>query len=251
MNMSLNLPQSIEGLWLVWIVSAAICTLLTVKAIRGLRWRHMRDMNADEAGAAYTLSYVMIIPLYMLLMCLMIETPLIMSAKLGTVYSGYASARSASVWSSATEWKEAEKKAKLAGLKAFIPFASGTQPIYAGGVPKPEERRMLFTYAKAYMVANGTEGRVELPYYLGKKASYASKHFKVELKEPESWDSDIVVTTTYEFPFNVPGIGRLLGKKRTFDGRYVYPITTQVTLQNEAPQNDEQTLGIGYGTFKK
>ena len=57
----------------------------------------LRRLASDEDGAAYTLSYVMVIPLYALLICLIIESVLMMTAKLGTVYSAYAAARTASV----------------------------------------------------------------------------------------------------------------------------------------------------------
>ena len=66
----------------------------------------LRRLAVEEDGAAYTLSYVMVIPVYALLICLIIETCLMLTAKLGTVYAGYAAARSASVWSSATTWKK-------------------------------------------------------------------------------------------------------------------------------------------------
>ena len=50
-----------------------------------------------------------------------------MTAKLGTVYSAYAAARTASVWSSHTTWEKTMEKSKRAALKTMVPFASGTQ----------------------------------------------------------------------------------------------------------------------------
>ena len=41
-------------------------------------WRILRD----EEGAAYTLSYVMVIPVFLLLMCVIVETTLFMTAKI-------------------------------------------------------------------------------------------------------------------------------------------------------------------------
>ena len=249
-NIMIHLPESLETLWYVWLVCAFVCLAVTVQALKSLRWRHLKKLATEEDGAAYTLSYVMVIPIYMLLMCMMIETPLIMSAKVGTIYAGYASGRSASVWASAGDWEQAEKKAKMAALKAFIPFSSGTQPLISGGLPSPDQRRMLTKYGLAWTVVNGLNGELELPEYVVRKASYAIKNMKVEIEEPESWDSDITVNVTYDFPFNVPGIGRLLGERRTLDGRHIYKLTTQVIVHNESPQNDDQTLGIGYGTFE-
>ncbi len=52
----------------------------------------LQKLNRGEEGGAYTLSYVMVIPLLMLLVCAIVETTLMMSAKLGTVYAAYAAA---------------------------------------------------------------------------------------------------------------------------------------------------------------
>ena len=76
----------------------------------------MRRLANDEDGAAYTLSYVMVIPVYALLICLIIESVLMLTAKLGTVYAAYAAARTASVWSSATTWEKTMEKAKKAAF---------------------------------------------------------------------------------------------------------------------------------------
>jgi hypothetical protein len=248
-DIQLSTPQTLESLWAVWLVSAAIFVPLTIKAIARFRLRDVRAICVNEDGAAYTLSYVLIIPFYALIMCLMVETPLIMSAKLGTVYSGFAAARSAAVWDSATEWEKAEKRARLAALKSFIPFSSGTQAIGAGGIPNEDERKMLLDFGKSYLAAAGINHKIESVSYLGKKISYAVKHLTVEIAQPETWEDDVTVTVKYEFPFNVPGVGRILGK-RTLDGRFVYPLETVVIVANESPQNDEQSLGIGYGTLE-
>src|SRR6185503_19043092 len=85
----------------------------------------LRRLAIDEDGAAYTLSYVMVIPMYAILMCLIMETVTMLTVKLGTVYSAFAAARTASVWSSATTWDKTLVKAQDAASKAIVPFASG------------------------------------------------------------------------------------------------------------------------------
>lgn len=197
---------------------------------------------AEEDGAAYTLSYVMVIPMYAILMCLMIETVLMLTAKLGTVYSAFAAARTASVWSSATTWDKTMQKAKSAAMKTMVPFASGTQ----GGLAQAASTDAV-AYAAAY------HAYVKRPIsdkYLLSKYGYAKKHVKVEIAgPPTSWNADITAKVSYDFPFNVPGIGRLLGR-RGFDGRYYFTITSEATVPNEAPQDDRKTIGIGYGTLE-
>jgi hypothetical protein len=201
--------------------------------------RTMRSLATEEDGAAYTLSYVMVIPFYALLICMIIESVLFFTAKLGTVYAAYAAARTASVWSSCTTWDKTMTKAKAAATKSMTPFASGSHlaiPQGAGGFPK---------YLAAYEIYSN---RPVSEVYLGKKYFYAQAHTKVEIKgPPKTWDADITAKVTYDFPFNIPGIARIFGKW-TPTGYYVQ-ITSTVTLPNEGPQDDRKTIGIGYGTL--
>ncbi len=204
--------------------------------------RTMRQLAVDEDGAAYTLSYVMVIPVYALLICLIIESVLMMTAKLGTVYAAFAAARTASVWSSATTWEKTMAKAKEAATKSMTPFASGTH----GGATKA-----ISVDALAYVGAYHAYAKKPISdKYLLNKYGYAQGHVKVEIEgPPEHWDADITAKVTYQFPFNVPGIGRIIGK-RGIDGTYYYEITSEATMPNEGPQDDRKTIGIGYGTLE-
>ena len=212
----------------------------------------LRRLALDEDGAAYTLSYVMVIPMYALLMCLIIETGLMLTAKLGTVYSAYAAARTASVWSSHTTWEKAQDKAKKAAFKTMTPFASGTQSalssVPTSGDSAGDFARLLLAY-KAY----GKDSVATT--YLAAKFGYATRHVTVSIAgPPATWNADITAKVTYEFPFNVPGIGRILGH-RGFDGRFYFSITSEATVPNEGPQNDGNTttrnsIGIGYGQLE-
>ncbi len=238
-----------QGMWLLF----AICILAFGVIARRFMTRRTgpswRRLCMEEDGAAYTLSYVMIIPLYALIMCVLIEIPLMMSAKLGTVYAGFAAARSVAVWNSASDWNRTKQRAELAALKAFIPFSSGTQSLISGGVPSQQQRPMLLDFGKSYLAFAALNDGEAAPQYLLKKISYATKHLSITLDPPATWESDIAVNVTYDFPFNVPGVGRIFGQ-RTLDGRYVYRLTSTVILSNESPQNDEQSLGIGYGRIE-
>ena len=82
------------------------------------------------------------------------------------------------------------------------------------------------------------------------KYGYATRHVKVEIEgPPEEADADITAKVTYEFPFNVPGIGRILGH-RGDDGRFYFSLTSQATIPNEGPRDNRNTIGIGYGTLE-
>ncbi len=202
----------------------------------------MRRLAIDEDGAAYTISYVMVIPLYALLICMIIESVLMMTAKLGTVYAAFAAVRTATVWSSATTWEKAEKKAKLAATKAMTPFASGTQ----GGIEKAANAEAI-SYEAAYHVY---AKKPISDKFLLNKYGYAQEHVKVQIDGPPTdATAPITAKVTYEFPFNVPGIARLFGK-RGADGKMYFPITSEATLDNEAPQDGRKTIGIGYGILE-
>lgn len=201
-----------------------------------------KRIACDEDGGAYTLSYVMVVPFVMLFMCLVIESTLMLSAKLGTVYSAYAGARVASVWSSATSWERAQTRIEQAAIQSFVPFASGSagKMDEAGDV---DHQRYYESYSD--FVDDPTSSA-----YVRKKYRNAQSSLTITTDGPPSnWNSDITVTVTYDFPFRVPGIARLLGERGS-DGEYYFPLTSRITLQNDGPQNDTQDLGIGYGTLE-
>jgi Flp pilus assembly protein TadG len=206
----------------------------------------LRRFARNEDGAAYTLSFVMVMPIYALLMCLIIEAALMLTAKLGTVYAAFAAARSAAVWSSATTWEKTQKKARLAAVKSMVPFASGTQsavssiPTNLEGAPNP-----LAFWGAYQAYANDP---VDEKYLLAKYA-YALANVRVTIAGPPVKSTDpINVKVIYQFPFNVPGIGRILGEPGP--GGYYFPISSEVTIPNEGPRDDRKAIGIGYGTFE-
>lgn len=204
----------------------------------------LRRLARDEDGAAYTLSYVMVIPFYALFICMIIESALFLTAKLGTVYAAYAAARSASVWSSATTWEKAQKKATEAAIKSMTPFASGTSLSLndVKSIPNAAEARDFWLAYQLY--ANDPVAHK----YLLAKYSYARQNVKVTFAgKPATWKADVKVKVTYDFPFNVPGVGRLFGTRGLYG--YYYRITTEVSLPNEGPKDGLKTIGIGYGTL--
>lgn len=206
----------------------------------------IRRFLNDEEGAAYSLSFVMVIPIYALLMCLIIEGALILTAKLGTVYSAYAAARTASVWSSHTTWEKTMEKSKHAALKTMVPFASGTQSFVSSVPTDSATVANGAIYWGAYKVfAKNPESNK----YVIAKYGYASRNVKVSIEgPPEKSDSLITAKVTYQFPFNIPGIARILGDRGP-DG-YYFRISSTATIPNEGPQDDRKTIGIGYGTLE-
>ena len=212
-----------------------------------MNWHPINRIALEEDGGAYTLSYVMVVPFVMLFMCLIVETTLMLTAKVGTVHAAFAGARVATVWSSATDWQSAEERIEQAAVKAFVPFASGSSDGEGGNLDTASmETANIDRYLASY------QAYVEDPVsevYVRKKYQNAASKLRVKVNgRPATWDDDVTVTVTYESPFRVPGIGKLLGEDGG-NGRYYFPLETSVTLRNDGPQNDRQDLGIGYGKF--
>jgi Flp pilus assembly protein TadG len=191
----------------------------------------------NEDGGAYTLSYVMVIPVLMLLTCVIVETTSVMCTRIGTAYSAYSGARTAIVWSSANDnWSDVEDRIEQAAIQSFVPFASGM-----GAKGTAPDRAA--DYVQAY--TSFSDDSVSDSYIRAKYANAADRLTVTTSGAPGSHDSDISVTVEYRFRFNIPGIGKLIGEQDG-DG-YSFPLRSTVTLQNEGPKNEQQDTGIGYG----
>lgn len=209
-------------------------------------WAAVRQFASDEEGAAYSLSFVMVIPIYALLMCLIIEAALILTAKLGTVYAAFAAARTASVWSSHTTWEKTMEKANRAALKTMVPFSSGTQGFLSSRPSDTQTVKDGLFYLGAY---HAYASEPQSDKYIAFKYGYASRNVKLKIEgPPEKSDTPITATVTYQFPFNIPGIARILGEKGP-DG-YFFNISSTATIPNEGPRDNRKTIGIGYGTLE-
>lgn len=87
---------------------------------------------ACEEGASYALPYVLTFPIFVLLMAVFVQASLILTCKIGTVYSAYAAARVYIVWQSASEdvsvggknFDFAKFKSARSASLAMVPFAS-------------------------------------------------------------------------------------------------------------------------------
>lgn len=196
------------------------------------------DFASDESGAGYTLSYVMVMPLLMLLVAMVVESATMLTAKLGTVHAAFVAARVASVQTSATSWPDAEAKIEAAARQAFIPFANGSDRSSGQGTSTDAD------YRKAYR--DWADDAVADAYLQSKQRDVINRLQVTFDGPPASWDSQIVAEVTYRYPFRIPGIGRLIGDADG-DG-FAFPLTSRVTLSGDGPQNDSQSLGIGYAS---
>lgn len=127
--------RSVESIWLVWLGCSSILATLLITALRRLRGERLRQFLHDESGAGYALPYVMTFPVYLLLVCLVIQSTIIIMVKTGTIYAAYAAARAAAVWRivppdtppadrDAIGLQRAQQHAHRAAVLAMTPLAS-------------------------------------------------------------------------------------------------------------------------------
>ena len=65
--------RSVGDVWIVWISSLALLACLIRRALRRMHWPRFRRFLSDERGSTYALPYVMAFPVYLMLVCLMIQ----------------------------------------------------------------------------------------------------------------------------------------------------------------------------------
>jgi hypothetical protein len=235
---------SVAAVWLLWLASLVSLILLTRSVLAGLRRRGIGHLLCCEDGAAYSLAYVLTVPFFAYLVCLAIETSLLLVVKMGTVYAAFAAARSAIVFRSYPPPGLAQAKARLAAAQALAPFASSSA-LHADG-PK-RGRAAADDFARAYRrTVRGSAS----PAYLRAKFMFAWKAARVMLEKPHAADANgrVRATVIYECPLHVPGIGRLLGRRSPWGGRYyTYRIESRAELPDEEPQAENRQLGICHG----
>jgi hypothetical protein len=207
-----------------------------------------------EDGGAYTFSFVMVVPIYFLLICFIIETGMMLVAKVGTIYSAFAGARTSIVWNTSTTERDAQDRTVHAARQAMVPFASGLAQLElergTSSSSSPNAKEQL--YIESYRAQRAGRAMLVSEKYLRAKHRFAYRATDVEvvirpLANDAPWREDVIVTVTYTYPFLFPGISRIFGTENR-NGLRGLPISSQVILQNEAPQNEEKQLGITYAS---
>jgi TadE-like protein len=237
--------RSLAFAWASLLFTVASFVLVSRRWLLKGRSQRWQDLVEGEDGAAYSISYVFVMPIYLLLVCLMTETALVLFVKMGTEYAAYAAARSAVVWLPAQP-PIVEQKIRLAAVNAMTPFASSSslhgQGMGSGG-------RGAGTFVEAYQrFARGAASSS----YITAKYRYAEGATKVHWSPAHPrLNESVKVTLTYEMPLNTPGAGRILGHKSSSGQFYSLPITSTVALPDEGPVGAESQpsgnpIGIEY-----
>ena len=102
--MSYSPWEAVRGVEVPWLVLGAGGLILAAGLIRLARTAHrprLAVLHRDEQGITYSMNYVLVIPIYLLIVCMVVEATFLVTAKIGTMYAAHAGARSAVVWDSA------------------------------------------------------------------------------------------------------------------------------------------------------
>jgi hypothetical protein len=213
-----------------------------LKRARG-NLRRMPEL-AGEEGFAYALSFILTVPFMMLIVAVVVESTLLLIARIGVSFSAYAAARSAIVWETAEPAGTAETRVRMAAVHALAPFAPG-DPSHLIGLDTKVDENTKFAYMGMYR-RYCPDGPLSDGYLL-RKLVYAHHALSLSCDPPSRWDSSVTAVVVYEHPFSWPIVGRAFGRRAPWGGpTFTYTLRGSATLQNEGPKNDEQTLGISY-----
>jgi len=236
--------RSVELVWALWFVCLVALAGMVVALKRMQVRSRVRALHGCEAGAAYSLSYMLTLPFFALIICLMIDLTSILIAKIGTVYAAYSAARSAVVWyPSGVSTSAAEKKMNDAAVNAMTPFASSKHAVWSSFNPADAA-----SYVGAYEAFAEPAAPAE---YIAKKYLYARWGLDVTTDASLDYRKDVTVTVDYKAPYHLRGIGMILGKSEPIFGFFYSNIHTVVTLESQAPRVDrpnpaDRPLGIKY-----
>lgn len=238
------------GVGLVWLATIAL------KRSQGLS---LNDLRGSELGGTYSISLLMVLPIFVTLLALFVECNQLMLVKLGCCYASYSAARSAAVWQpidqkSAPHPNGLEDRCRFAAAKALTPFAFGTKRNRSSDPLQIKHANLL---AETSQWQTGYS-RWNLEYLAQKFLNaYAATTADVTSITQGTQECRVKVEVWYQAPFIVPGIGRLfavLGAAQEGDevGQYVREIssTTEMSIDFplvNSPQPRVYALGVRYG----
>jgi hypothetical protein len=239
--------------WLLWLTCLCVTLTVTYRAVRQVRWQRLAELPRGEEGAAYTINYMMTLPVYLLMLAFMLEMTFAIMAKIGTVYGAFAAARAATVWSTASDPDAMEAQAHMAARHALAPFASG----FAGARLKEEDEEsntVIDQYIAAYQTYADATGRSspETKYAAAKyRYVFDPSALSVFISTEEraggaQYSRDLQCSVTYAYPFQTALFGRLLGTGIGPGNYSVLHITSSATMVEEAPRNEARKTGIAY-----
>jgi Flp pilus assembly protein TadG len=217
----------------------------------GSRWgEELWKLAAGDRGVAYSLSFAITLPFYALLIGFLVEVALMLNVHVGMDYAAWSAARAASVWIPAEQTKlttgdvnaDMVRRAAVNAISAWS-NANAVAPVSSAD---RGAQAILDGYKARCLGARQSD------MYVLRKWNYANSATRVEfdpplqqLLQPRPVTPETVrVTVHYEMPFNLPGIGRLLGRR----GRngWVRDLKATAELRLERPLSTTGRMGIEY-----
>jgi Flp pilus assembly protein TadG len=226
----------------------------------------LRRLAVRDRGVSYSLSVVLIVPLYLTIMITAVELSLLFLARLGTQYAAHAAARSAVVWLHAQPEELREERIRQAATMALAPYTGGRQrEVNDAGPPPPWADQNATDFADAVRLFQAPAASAGItakrPYdpsrspppadFLRRKflSAAARTTVKVEVADATDPHTLVTVTVTFRSPLYFPVASRFLDPDRS--APFEYPLTATVTLPADGPKSKDGTLGIEYQSLPR
>ena len=259
---------SVEDIWAIWLLTGAMLSALVYFSLRSQHWSTITTFVKDEDGASYALAYLMTFPFYLILVCCVIQSTMILVVKIGVTQAAHTAARSAVVWRPASVVSDADglqlakNKSQHAAAVAMVPYASGLKshanvfmldPFYWNMSTWGNATRESFIYEQLFKeFARHTDASDAIPdsAFIRRKYVYAAMMTKVELvRHTNRFNESLKVKVRFRMPIHIPGTGRILGSMHWNGQGYYRDIEATAALPLETPDTRSQSdrgIGIGY-----
>jgi hypothetical protein len=208
------------------------------------------ELHRDEVGGSYSICLLLVLPTYTMMIGLLIQTALLLFAKLNTDYAAYVAGRSASVWLTNDSHADlSARQIRRAAVNALLPAAS-SDPRHLASSPRLDadaESALLAAFAQF----NGGKGPTDV--YLRRKRQYAEQATKVTYSVDRTGLTSVVrVQVLFDAPIQIPGLGRFLGSKKPGASFFTQTIRSESTaVLNETFRDGSighsGRMGIRYG----
>jgi hypothetical protein len=219
----------------------AITAVLSIILLRKREDIDFKSLHQDEVGGAYSFSFMIAVWLLALFLCVVFEYTQILMAKTGTIYAGFAAARTGIVWEGALTRPELQEVCRRAAVRSITPFSRGLYGSEdADGSTTPQDLDNLIG------AFSHTHPSPVTPSYLRKKFNYADQNLSLRIVDsPATSDrKNFTVEVEYDYPLMFPFLGVVLGTES--EGVASRRLRTLVSLPSTAPQTPNQELGIDY-----
>jgi|GEM_PF-6516313 len=227
------------GWW--WALLAALILLYRVSL--AIPWRRQRRPLGTavgcESGAATTLDFILVFPVFVMLLLIVIQLALLINAQIFVRYSAFLAARSAIVWTE-TGVEPAREHAEQAAEIGLIPVSPSHLPGHPSPLIPSLSMGLLFLHAPNYgsLQEDGIFGRVSRrTLRLTSKRHHSRQMTDVTLTpEHPGTGEPLTATVRYRFYLSIPyadGLFAALPGGSYFPAWPTMEITDSVTLINQ------------------